>query len=214
MKIYKFITSLILLSLLSGCIMGRSVVDLKVAEPIGNPINGAAIRIIEVKDKRLFEKDPEIPETPSLSQNEKDTPEIRSRAFARKRNGYGAAVGDVLLPEGVTVVSIIEKELINTFRKAGYQVLTEADAGYKAAKPIQVEIHQFWSWVIMGWGRIGTVGQLKITGDLGKGTDIHIISNQYQTEPSGFLTDNVWVEGSTAGLKSLMSKVENYLKTS
>jgi hypothetical protein len=213
MKTFKILVGLLLVTALSGCVLGRSVLDLKVSEPIGNPINGVAVRIVEVKDKRLFEKDPEIPETPSLSQDEKDTPEIRARAFARKRNGYGAAVGDVLLPEGVTVTSLVEKELANTFRRSGYQVLKEGDAGYQNANPIQVEVHQFWSWVIMGWGRIGTVGQLKIIGDLGKGTDTHLISNQYETGANGLIIDSVWVEGSSEGLKSLMAKVEAYLKT-
>jgi hypothetical protein len=102
---------------LSGCAFGRDVVD--IAPPMSVAPNGMAVaKIVDVNDKRMFEAAPRIPSTPSL-QNAKDitNPAITARAVARKRDGYGAAWGDIILPEGRTVAALVRGATQKAFQE-------------------------------------------------------------------------------------------------
>ena len=69
----------------------------------------AVIKIIE--DKRVFEEKPKQANIPSLKGGlQKATAADKAKAIARKRNGYGKAMGDIFLRDE-TVVSVFEKRI-------------------------------------------------------------------------------------------------------
>jgi len=136
---------------LGGCSITRSTIVPTVANTT-NPTEGTAIKIVAVSDQRVFELWPRSPSTPSLgSETDVANPAITTRAIARKRGAYGLDSGDVLLPEGTTVASIVQDAVTNAYRESGYRVLSNADSGFDAAVPVDVKIKQFWCWVTPGF---------------------------------------------------------------
>lgn len=128
--------------ILSGCAITRGTLDVR-AQQVANPARGPAVRFVRVTDRREFELRPPKPSIPSLKDGEIANRAVTSRAIARKRNSYGKAMGDILLPEGRTVEQLTEESLSVAFRKGGYRVLRDGDAGFASATPLEVDIHQF-----------------------------------------------------------------------
>ena len=91
---------------------------------------------------------------PSLKGGEVGNSAITERAIARKRNGFGQALGDILLPEGETVAGLVEDRLTDGFRDNGYRVVTEGDSDFADAIPMEVDIDKFWGWFQPGFWEI------------------------------------------------------------
>jgi hypothetical protein len=66
----------------------------------------------------------------------------------------GAALGDVLLPEGTSVAALVQTAISRGLRQAGYRVLASGDPGYEQAVPIRARIEQFWSWFSPGFAAV------------------------------------------------------------
>lgn len=149
----------------AGCATSRGVMEVETAESV-NPDSGTAVRFAAISDKRTFEVNPDDPQIPSLKGNEINDAAITSRAIARKRNTFGKAMGDILLPEGQTVMAIVAASLAKGLRENGYRVLDESDAGYDDAAPLDVSIDRFWGWFQPGFWQVklhfGT--ELTVTG--------------------------------------------------
>jgi hypothetical protein len=137
----------VLATMLSACALGRDTLD--IAPPTASaPATGtAAVKIVDIEDKRVFESDPRDPSTPSL-EHDSDiaNPEITGRAYARKRGGYGLALGDVVLPEGHTISDLVEAATAKAFQEKGYRVVDKGAPDYAAAVPVNLEIQKFWTW--------------------------------------------------------------------
>ena len=143
----------------SGCATNRGIMDVRLDVP-QNPSSGKAVKIVRVTDRRVFETAPRTASVPSLKGNEIDDKAITSRAIARKRNGYGKALGDILLPEGRTVEDLVRESLTKSFREAGYRVVENED-GAKAV-PIEADIDQFWSWFSPGFWALSLEFEAKV----------------------------------------------------
>ncbi len=91
--------------------------------------------------------------------------DIKSRAVGRKRNGFGKALGDVLLENGQTVEGVIRENLTAALQQAGYQVRSENSAG-TSPLVVDVDIKQFWAWFQPGFWQI--------TLNANIATDLHI----------------------------------------
>ncbi len=141
---------LLTLPVVSGCATSRGTVALDVAQST-NPATGTAVRIVSVTDNRKFEISPSSPATPSLKDNGIHDKALTSRAIARKRNGYGMAMGDVLLSEGNTVESLVQNLVTQSLREAGFRVLEANQTGYENAIPLDVGIDKFWAWFAPGF---------------------------------------------------------------
>ncbi len=155
---------LILLSavlVVSGCATSRGTIDIAVTET-ANPAEGTAVVITSVRDNRIFELDPRQPSTPSLKGDEIFDTAITSRAIARKRNSYGAALGDILLPEGETVADLVKGVVANALRQTGYRVLDDSPSDGEFAV-LEVGIEKFWSWFNPGFWSIATNFEAAIT---------------------------------------------------
>jgi uncharacterized lipoprotein YajG len=136
---------------LSGCALGRSVIDIQSPAAAASGSTGTAVKIVSVADRRSFEASPRSPSTPSLSDAaEINDPKITTRAVGRKRNGFGAALGDVVLPEGSTVTGLVRGGVQKALQEKGYRVVAETSPDYGAALPLSVEMQQFWAWLTPG----------------------------------------------------------------
>lgn len=140
-------------ALLGGCATSRSVVTPELAIT-ANPSQGPAVRIEQISDQRVFQLVPGTPDIPSLSDNDIQNKGTTSRAIARKRNGFGRAMGDVLLPAPQTVSDLTQGAIEQAFRESGYRVLGKGQAGYEEALPVSAEIKQFWAWMNPGFWAI------------------------------------------------------------
>ncbi|WP_052433580.1 hypothetical protein [Sulfurospirillum arsenophilum] len=136
----------------NGCAAKRGEVALAVpttnAEAV--PSNAQQIYINSVVDKRVFEVKPSEPNIPSLDPSEPQTDTIKARAVARKRNGYGMAMGDIVLNANQTVNSVIKDSLKEALKSKGYQVIENKDQITPQTYIADVKIVKFWSWMNPG----------------------------------------------------------------
>lgn len=155
-------------SILAGCAVGRTTVD--VSAPQGtNPTTGKYVRIDSVQDKRTFSVKPPSADMASLDPNEDSSDASKARAIGRKRNGYGKALGDVVLPQGKTASGLVESALATGFQDAGYIVVKQGDPNFGAAAPVTAQIIDFWAWFEPGFWSIKTnqKSELQLSGDVG-----------------------------------------------
>ena len=159
--------------LVSGCAVTRSEIHLDVPSPGYTSSGGQPLVIDGVHDMRTFEVDPDEPSTPSLKKGEEYalSAEGRKQAIARKRGGFGKAMGDILLKPGQNVETITRQLLVNVFNQQGYDVV-DADSAPANASHVRADIRQFWAWFTPGmWvadidARIET--SLTVTGPQGQ----------------------------------------------
>jgi hypothetical protein len=155
------------MALLSACAVSRSEITIP-PEVSTQPANGVAV-VVSPMDARRFEAAPATPSIPSLKEpSQINDTQITSRALARKRNGYGAALGDVLLAPPQTVASLVGDAVTAGLRDSGYRVLEPNDPSYASAPKVNVRIVEFWSWVTPGFAQIklDNVTQLVLDGNL------------------------------------------------
>lgn len=155
-------------SILAGCAVGRTTVD--VSAPQGtNPATGKYVRIDSVQDKRTFTVAPPSAEMASLDSNEDSSDASKARALGRKRNTYGKALGDVVLPEGKTVSGLVESALATGFQEAGYIVVKQGDPNFYAAAPVTAQVIEFWAWFQPGFWSVTTnqKSELQLSGNVG-----------------------------------------------
>jgi hypothetical protein len=197
MKTKLIIAATIISSLLiSGCATSRSTLDIPITSATEtSELNGKEIYINSVSDNRVFEVKPSTPNIPSLDPDEAQGDQIKLRAIARKRNGYGMGLGDILLPEGKTVESLItasiQKELINN----GYTVITNKESISNNTYIVDVSINKLWSWMNPGFFSISLSAEIStdIAISHESSTDKKIVSvtasDNYQVA-----TDSNWAE--------------------
>jgi hypothetical protein len=120
-------------------------------------------------DARKFEAAPSEPSIPSLKEPAQiNDPQITSRALGRKRNGYGMAMGDVLLNPPQSASSLVGDALKAGLRDGGYRIVEANDPAYAAAPRINVRINEFWTWITPGFGsiKLDNSTNLSIDGNL------------------------------------------------
>lgn len=139
--------------LFTGCATKRGEVALQVpaVKTATAPSNGKQIYINSVVDKRVFELKPADPSTPSLDPSEAQSDAVKARAVGRKRNGYGMALGDILLNENQSVSSVIKDSLKEALTDKGYSVIEAKEQITPQTYIADVKIIKFWSWMNMGF---------------------------------------------------------------
>ncbi|WP_133125890.1 flagellar biosynthesis protein [Thalassospira marina] len=185
---------------LGACAVGRSVVDINGPASSINPSEGTAVRIVAVNDLREFQVKPRSADIPSLSDAKIDDRAITERAYARKRGGFGKALGDVLLPEGETVANQVKEAITTGFRRAGYRVLDGSSNATDAAQaiPVTADILEFWTWMQPGFWQLTLHNRIKVTlkGDLPALGNGMTVEHHYQ-DGMQMVLDNDWPQ--TAG---------------
>lgn len=199
---------------LSGCATSRGVLDVE-QQVDENPATGQAVTFVRVSDNREFEIAPPVPSTPSLKGGEIGNPAITSRAIARKRGGFGQALGDILLPEGDTVAGLVQAALTDAFRDRGYRVVTESDPDFGDAIPLEVDIERFWGWFQPGFWqvKIHYESLIHVKGDVGPYADGKTYEKQTEISTS-MATGEVWLRAVSTNLDELSIDVFNDLPQS
>lgn len=158
---------------LSGCATSRSVLDIQ--PPAGQPgqANGKQVYINHVVDNRSFEVNPGTPDIPSLDPSEDQSSSIKARAVGRKRNGYGKALGDMLLKDGETVQTLTYKSIQEAFIEKGYTVVNTKEQITKDTFVVDASVGKFWAWMNPGFWSITLSSEIS--------TDITVKSGKVST---------------------------------
>ncbi|MCX5701018.1 MAG: hypothetical protein NTZ63_05710 [Candidatus Omnitrophica bacterium] len=151
--------------MLTGCASNRGYLTVDLPQHSIANDNGKQVFIRSVVDNRIFENRPRTPDVPSLGFKGSDqaSKEIKSRAIARKRNGYGRALGDILLDENQSVEFIATEMIKNSLYSLGYTVTNNKDEAKRDAIIMDVSIDKFWSWINVGVWTLRIDAQIKTT---------------------------------------------------
>ena len=210
-KILGVFGCIMMLVALSGCATSRSTVQPAI-EAAANPDNGVPIKFATVRDLRVFELEPKRPDIPSLRDGEIANTELTVRAIGRKRNGFGKALGDVLLPEGETVANTVQASVANAFRNSGYRVLDPSEPDFEGAAPVTIEIRQCWSWINMGFWALTLSNRIEaeIRAPL-PGIENGMTTKSEVSDTMVAIFEDDWSEIMAKGLADFQKKLENQL---
>jgi uncharacterized lipoprotein YajG len=161
MKKMRPLFAALVIALLTGCATSRSVVAPAI-DAGRNPAQGVAVRIENVTDARTFQARPPQPDMPSLNEQEVGDRSLTARAVGRKRNGFGQALGDIVLPENESVAKVVSNALTKGLRESGYRVLAKGETGYEQAAPVSARVEQFWAWINPGFAAIRTTARIEV----------------------------------------------------
>lgn len=199
---------------LGACAVGRSVVDINAPSSSPNPQTGTSIRLVDVVDNREFQVKPRSADIPSLSDAKIGDRSITERAYARKRGGFGKALGDVLLPEGETVANQIKQAITTGFRRAGYRVFdaNSTDPDAQTAIPVNADIRKFWTWMQPGFWQVTLHNRTEVilNGDLPALKDGLTIENHYR-DGMQMVLDNDWTQTASQALVEFSDKLRDAL---
>jgi hypothetical protein len=192
---------------LSGCAWTRGTVDLSV--PVSgesSKTNGKEVYINSVTDNRVFQVSPPEPNIPSLDPDKEQGDAIKHRAIARKRNSFGKGLGDILLPEGKTVESLINTTLRQVFIENGYTVLNNKEQVTEDTYLIDARINKLWSWMNLGFWAITLSTEIS--------TDISI-KNKYTANEKTVsikVSDNFQISTGDNWIEVMQSGLQAYIR--
>ena len=170
MKFIKLICAFTILASTTACVTGKREIALEIPTPSSAANKSGMIFIASVDDKREFVHKPKIPETPSIKGDlESKTPAELSAYIGRQRNGYGRAMGSVVLAEGATVSDEVRKLLKAGIEARGYQLV---DAPTSNAVSLDVDIEKFWAWFVPSFFTMGFESELELSLQSTNG-DVH-----------------------------------------
>lgn len=203
----------ILAMVLSACALGRSVIE--VAPPASAVSAGSvAVKVTEVRDLRQFSVNPRDPSQPSLGDAaEINDPKVTARAVGRKRGGFGAALGDVALPEGTTVAGLVRNAMQTALQDKGYRVVNETSPDYTTALPLALDIEQFWAWFTPGFVSVTASFRTRVimTGSpLVRSAREAIDAGANRSDIA--VTEAVWTEVIQTGLADLVAKMKEKIR--
>jgi hypothetical protein len=211
-SVVKLAALTVALCCLTACASSRSVV-MPTLSKTDNPVQGPTVKIVTVVDQRKFEVNPRDPSQPSIgSASDIANPAITARAIGRKRNGYGMAMGDVLLPDNVTVSDLLRDSAINAFHRSGYRVVKQGDADYDTAAPVDICIKQFWSWFTPGFVSITVENRVvvEIKAPL-KGFETSALVNATVSDGSMAAFESDWQKIATRGVADFEKNLQAQL---
>jgi hypothetical protein len=198
----------------AGCATNRGVLDVR-AFAAPNPATGKSVTITRVTDVRAFKLAPRTPSVPSLKDGRIGDKAITSRAIARKRNGYGKALGDIVLPENRTVEDLIRESLTTAFRESGYRVLDAAAASDEKCIPVEADVEQFWAWMTPGVWAISLECETKVRlkGDVSSFKNGESVRGYVNLHTQG-AGSRAWLNTINKGLKQFVEEVKTRLAES
>ena len=217
---FTFFTAVFLFIVVtSGCATNRSEIELNIPEAVEIPMKtGKQVFIKSVVDNRIFEKRPMVPNIPSLNPSKERNKDIEKRAVARKRTGFGKAIGDILLKEGQTVESVIRESLKQGFLENGFDVLENAEQSSPSTYIVDAKINKFWSWIDFGvWSPLPRLSSIstEINTDiqLKKSTEgrTETISVEFTKHFQTAIEGN-WIKVMQGALNEFIAKVKKQLE--
>jgi hypothetical protein len=207
-RIAKIFIAFICLSALSACAASRSEVAIP-SQSSSQQETGMAVVILPPVDARQFEASPKVPFAPSLKEPAQITDtQITARAVGRKRNGYGMAMGDVLLTSPQTASSLVGDAVKAGLRDSGYRIVEANDPAYATAPKISVRMNEFWTWISPGFGSISldNITNLTLEGSL---PALSVPATIEVREHKGYIaiTESAWAPFIDSALAKVREKV-------
>jgi hypothetical protein len=205
----------VLLATLSGCAVTRSqihVSDPGASQPPTSELvptsSARTVLIRSVTDERVFEDDSPDMSVPSLGNGgaSKASAQIKARAIGRKKNGYGMALGDVLLDEDQTVAGLARDCVASGLRRAGYRVTSDPSEPGPNPLVVDVRIKKFWAWIQPGFWAL-TVHADIATELQFEGEAAPMVVNIPTQEAHPFVTDDVWMKSMTNALREYEAEI-------
>ncbi|MEI7431824.1 MAG: flagellar biosynthesis protein [Betaproteobacteria bacterium] len=210
----SLIVALLACLTLGGCATSRSALDVSVpaASNVSQP-NGKTVFINSAVDKRSFQTAPSTPEIPSLDPSEDQSDKVRLRAIGRKRNGFGKALGDILLKEGSTVETMTSASIAQAFSDNGYRVIANKNEATNETFIVDASINKFWAWMNPGmWAiTLSTEISTDLTIKSSNGSEIKKVSvkasDNYQVG-----TESNWIEVIDKALRLYVDDLKSKIK--
>ena len=190
LKIIRILSFITLFTLLTGCAVGTS--ELQLVEPELSLKDVSATKSVFVNlptDNRVFNpqtKDPSVPST-----------EPSNKAVGRKRNTWGAALGDFALAGDQTVNSLVKVALEKAFESNGFKVINNKADIAKSTLVVDSQITKFWTWSNPGFSHITLSANIE--------TDVEIKDSRKSEEK--IKIEGRYSEGFQLGLTSNFQKV-------
>ncbi|MBB5417327.1 flagellar biosynthesis protein [Paraburkholderia atlantica] len=168
------------------------------------------MRIESVRDARTFTTKPPSADMASLDPDGDSSDASKARAIGRKRNGYGKALGDVVLPEGKTVSGLVDSALATGFQEAGYIVVKQDDPNFAAAAPVTAEVVDFWAWFQPGFWSVSTnqKSEVQLSGDIGALHGVKTIKTKV-SESKQVVVSSDWQEIVEKGLSAITERTKD-----
>jgi len=211
-KIIKGSLLIIIMFILTGCATNRGYLNITVPQETISQQNGMQVYIRSIQDNREFQIKPSSPDIPSYG-SKKDQAEqtMKNRTIARKRNGYGKAMGNIFLDENQSVQTVVYEAVKNSLYGLGYEVTDSKDSAKKDAILMDISIDKFWSWINMGvWTlRIDTV--IKTTISIVTPAKTFIIET-YVKNPCQVGNTANWKKSIRIAINNYMSSIKDKLK--
>lgn len=204
------------LILLGGCATSRSYMRLDVSHSSATVTTptGKAVAIDTVQDARKFEEKPSDPSVPSLKSGEeyKLDAEQRKRAIARKRNGYGMAMGDILLDGDQTVETLTRGLVADCFARHGFQVIAPGSAAPADALHVNTTIDEFWAWFTPGMWTVDM--EAKIHTVIRTATGVQLDVRAYGKNSGGSGKEDNWREAFDRTFKDYAARCDEAVSRS
>lgn len=202
--------ALTIVLLASGCAANRGLMTLSVPPATATASHGIPVYIDRIADNRVFEDKPAQPSTPSLKGG-KATSEgeaIKARAIARKRNGYGMALGDILLEGDQSVIGVMRDLLQESFKGAGYRIVDERSQLGEEGLEVDASIEKFWAWFTPGFFAVAMESQIETALQVTQGEEqreVHVRAHGRNSGQSG--REGNWIEAYRRGFEDYRVKL-------
>lgn len=176
------------LLLLTGCATNTSelTLDTSSVSNAANPQSQTTVYVRSSADKRHFEEAPRTPDIPSVMC---ETAEEQDHAIGRKRNGFGKALGKLILPPEQSVTGLTQSAIEAAFKENGVRVVNK-DEVTADTKVIDVDVNKFWAWVEMGFW------QITLSSDMSAGVRVN------DAEDPAFTVEGSYHEGFQGAFES------------
>lgn len=167
--------------------------------------------IRSVTDERVYADAPADPSVPSLDQTpeSQSSPDIKARAVARKRNGYGLSQGDVVLNTPDTVRSVVRDNVESALKEAGFDVVNSTDVAASRAMEVDVRIRKFWLWLQPGV-MVGTI-RSRIATDIRFGSEMQVSVEAETSQPGQIFSEAAWTKAVSVATEAYRTQVRNQL---
>jgi hypothetical protein len=201
---HRVVAALILCTLACGCVTGRRKLTLKVPKGIpgttafaGSTPKGR-VSIQSVTDSRQFQNKPKEPSTPSVNGDvNKVSKEQRATFVGRQRNGFGMAMGDIVLKDPETVPAHAKQLVSEGFARHGYTTTT-------GGTPVDVDVQEFWAWFTPGMWTIDFEARVKCAVNIRGAKPAALVVNGYGKNMGQIASDQNWQQAYDAAFKDFL----------
>jgi len=217
-RFVKLCFLIVLVITASGCALNRSYIEPQMRTGVIVNPNGKQVYIRSIVDNRQFQDSPSTPDIPSLGFGDlkNATPELKSRAVGRKRNGMGKALGDIMLGEGQSVQKTVYEATRNAWYSMGYAVVDKKEDAKPDAIIMDISIDKFWNYLSVSFWALTLKSEITTTNTISVSPkDNPVVITATAEESFQVAGDSAWekmlgtvIDNFTAAAKTKLKGVE------